>query len=184
LLECNWPLKVNDLYPVRTSVLVATINNCGKGALVFTKRNESLSNHPGQISFPGGKALKGENPKQTALREAKEEICLDPLKCEVLGCLPASQTLVGPFSIVPVVAIYKGDPSDFKASQDEVAEILIVNIEEFFDFKKHRTQFRVNKEGNLLEVHFFDTSKAVIWGATARIVVEFLKLFDSTLVAD
>lgn len=146
---------------------------------MFTKRTASLANHPGQVSFPGGKRQDDESPRETALREASEEIALNPQKCEVLGCLAPSLTLVGSFKIVPVVAIYHGNLDELIRNDDEVEMIFTVSLEEFFEPSSHRVVNRVTSRYGAFEVHYFDISKEVIWGATAKIVWDFLTLLTT-----
>src|SRR6266542_5878358 len=95
-----------SLAAVLVPILVAT----PEPRLVFTRRTETLSRHAGEISFPGGLADEGEPPAATALREAEEELGLQPSEVELLGALPAVHTHVSGILIVSFVGVLWRDP--------------------------------------------------------------------------
>src|SRR5690606_11931944 len=90
------------------AVLVALTEGAAGPDLVLTKRSSALRHHPGQIAFPGGKQDPGDpTPEAAALREAQEEIGLDPRQVELLGRMPAHETVTG-FMITPVIGRIRG----------------------------------------------------------------------------
>jgi 8-oxo-dGTP pyrophosphatase MutT (NUDIX family) len=84
------------------AVLVPVIAHAGGATVLLTRRADTLTSHSGQIAFPGGRHEPGETAVQTALREAHEEVGLDPAAVEVLGIMPAYRTGTG-FLITPVI---------------------------------------------------------------------------------
>jgi 8-oxo-dGTP pyrophosphatase MutT (NUDIX family) len=109
------------------SVLIPILRR-NPSSVLFTRRNADLSDHPGQISFPGGRAEPGDRDAvETALREAEEEIGLLRSKVEVLGTLPRYVTGTG-FVVDPVVALVDADV-DLSPDAGEVAEIFEVPLE-------------------------------------------------------
>jgi 8-oxo-dGTP pyrophosphatase MutT (NUDIX family) len=92
-------------------------------ALTFTVRASGLSRHPGEISFPGGLLDPGESPAQAALREAQEEIGLDPSLVDLLGALAPIHTHVSGILVVPFLGLIR-DPVGWTVSDAEIAEVL------------------------------------------------------------
>ncbi len=92
-------------------------------SLVFTVRAPGLSRHAGEISFPGGLLDPGETLAGAALREAREEIGLDPLQVELLGALPPIHTHVSGILVVPFVGVVVS-PVDWVVNDGEIAEVL------------------------------------------------------------
>jgi 8-oxo-dGTP pyrophosphatase MutT (NUDIX family) len=101
--------------------------------LVFTERRADLRRHAGEISFPGGRRdHPGEELLATALREAEEEIGLDPAGVEVVGALPPIGTFVTSYKVHPFVGLI-GDDLRFEANPSEVAAVLMFTIDELRD---------------------------------------------------
>ena len=143
-------------------------------AIPLTVRASGLARHAGQISLPGGAADSGETLAETALREAHEEIGLDPSNVTVLGELTPVWVLVSGFTLHPVVAVIHERP-EFLAAAGEVAEIVEVSLDDLRDASRIRRGTRV-REGIAVEYPYFDLMGHQVWGATAMILGEFICL--------
>ena len=139
------------------------------GAHVYlTKRSSALKHHPGQIAFPGGKQDEGDaNIAQTALREASEEIGLDPANVRVLGQMPVHETVTG-FVVTPVVAqVLK--PFTPKPEAGEVEEVFTTPLSHLMDPEQYQIQSR-RWRGSRRHYYTVPYGPYYIWGATARIL--------------
>ncbi len=161
------------------AVLVPLYLDGGAPYVVLTRRTDGLSQHPGQIAFPGGGIDPGDaDARETALREAEEEIGLARADVDVLGPLDPTETITR-FRVSPFVGRI---PSDypFRPSEREVAEILRLPLLEFLlpgaletsahpVFGQRRTVYGYTVRGQL------------VWGATGRIVHHLLELVGPLL---
>jgi 8-oxo-dGTP pyrophosphatase MutT (NUDIX family) len=143
-------------------------------AVPLTVRASGLARHAGQISLPGGAADPGETLAETALREASEEIGVDPSAITILGELTPVHVLVSGFTLHPVVGVAHTRPV-FTPAPGEVARILEVSLERLRDASHIRRGTRV-REGIAVEYPYFDLLGHQVWGATAMILGEFICL--------
>ena len=157
------------------AVLIPIFGHPEQPGLVFTERRSDLRRHPGEISFPGGRQ---DNPEEnliaTALREAEEEIGLDPGEVEVVGALPPVGTFATGFKVHPFVGLIPEGLS-FQPSPSEVAAILLFRLEEL------RAGFalrRLIRRGIPIRTATYLIGEHLIWGATARILAELLERLD------
>ncbi len=141
-------------------------------AVPLTVRASTLARHAGQISLPGGAAEPDETLAQAALREASEEIGIDPADVRVLGELTPVHVLVSGFTLHPVVGVTDARPA-FQAAPDEVDQIVEVRLEDLRDASRIRTGTRV-REGLAVEYPYFDLYGHQVWGATAMVLGEFI----------
>jgi len=150
----------------------------GEPYILFTKKSADVPHHKGQFSFPGGIVEERDGSRvETALREAWEEIRLPPDAVEVLGLLDDTATRATPFIITPVVGIVTRDVK-FQADGREIERVLEVPLETLRDPNIFRTELW-EREGTPHPVHFFTvTVEDVIWGATARILKQFLDVVE------
>jgi len=111
----------------RLAAVLALILETPTPSLLFTVRASGLSRHAGEISFPGGLQDPGESLVATALREAQEEIGLDPVLPEVLGALPAVHTHVSAILVVPFVAVLNQAPA-LRVSAAEITDVLMFPV--------------------------------------------------------
>src|SRR5687767_8999395 len=151
------------LYPSETGV-----------AMPLTVRASGLARHAGQISLPGGATDEGETLAQTALREASEEIGVDPAAVRILGELTPVHVIVSGFTLHPVVGVTDRRP-DFQAAPHEVDEILEVSLDDLRDASRIRVGTRM-REGVAVEYPYFDLLGHQVWGATAMVLGEFVCL--------
>jgi len=143
-------------------------------ALPLTVRASHLKRHAGQISLPGGATDEGETPTQAALREAYEEIGVDPARIRILGQLTPVYVLVSGFTLHPIVGITDERP-DFKPAAHEVEEVIEVSIEDLQDASNIRRGTRT-REGIAIEYPYFDLRGNHVWGATAMILGELISI--------
>lgn len=155
--------------PLRPAAVLVGVHATPIGPeLVLTKRSSRLRHHPGQIAFPGGKLDKGDDgPVAAALREAREEIGLDPGNVEVLGELPSHDTVTN-FRVTPILARIR---SDFSAVPEagEVAEVFRVPLAHVSDPARFRVESRLWR-GQRRFYYVVPYGPYYIWGATARIL--------------
>ncbi|WP_375259071.1 CoA pyrophosphatase [Citreimonas sp.] len=149
-------------------VLVAFVEQGDALALVLTKRSSRLKHHPGQIAFPGGKQEETDaDVIAAALREAHEEVGLSPDAVEVLGPLPAHETVTG-FLMTPVVGLIRG-PFAPVAEPGEVDEVFTVPFDHVTDPARFTRQAR-RWRGTRRHYYTVPFGPYYIWGATARIL--------------
>lgn len=161
------------------AVLVGLIDRPLGPTLLLTERAAHLPHHPGQISFPGGRLERGEDPLQAALREAREEVGLDAHQADVLGRLPAQITGTG-FVVTPIVAWLDAsfaalpDPSEVQAAFEVPLEHLLVA-------SNHRRQQHERWGTRLIGDEFYFEAYR-IWGATAAILRRLIEVIDEKTI--
>jgi 8-oxo-dGTP pyrophosphatase MutT (NUDIX family) len=137
--------------------------------VLLTQRTAHLRDHAGQISFPGGRCeTMDASPEATALREAQEEVGLDPAQVEILGRLPEYRTGTA-FSITPVVALVS-PPLNLKLDDFEVAEAFEPPLGFLLDRNNHR-RHKIEYQGAWREYYAMPWEGYYIWGATAGMLV-------------
>lgn len=144
--------------------------------IVLTRRTDSLDNHRGQISFPGGSFDPGEDAVCAALREAWEELGIDPAKLDVLGDLSPLYIPPSGFCIYPVVAHSPARP-DFVPNTGEVAEVLEVPLAHLLDPATRGEEMWMIR-GEDTWVPFYRVGHHKVWGATAMVLCELLSLLS------
>ena len=144
----------------------------GEVHLLLTVRASSLPHHSGQVSLPGGAVEAGEGVEAAALREAAEEVGLDPGGVEVVGQLSPLHIPVSGFVLNPVVAVSRERPATRPAAH-EVARIVEVPLTHLADPLALRLRLRMH-DGRAYEVPYFAVDGEQLWGATAMVVGELL----------
>jgi 8-oxo-dGTP pyrophosphatase MutT (NUDIX family) len=165
----------NALQPLKdAAVLLLVVNHRSDPTVVFTQRTAHLADHAGQISFPGGRVDEGDaNAEATALREAREEIGLDPAKVDLLGRLPDYRTSTG-FCVTPVVG-WAEPPLAYCPHPHEVADVFEVPLAFLLDPRNHRYESAFYK-GRLRNYWALPFGDRFIWGATAGMLVTFQRI--------
>jgi 8-oxo-dGTP pyrophosphatase MutT (NUDIX family) len=155
------------------AVLVPLVWENDEWHLLFTRRTDKVESHKGQVSFPGGACDEGETtPEQTALREADEEIGLNPNNVIVLGRL-ANMITISHFRVTPVVGVIKW-PTVFRLGEHEVARVFTIPLG-WLANSSNRWQFHMEgRKRSLIAYHPYDGE--LLWGATARMTVDFLNV--------
>ena len=154
-------------------MLVPLFQRGGHWHVLLTKRADRVKHHKGQISFPGGVVDEtDEDMVTTALRETYEEIGIPRGDVEILGQLDDAFTVSSGYLITPIVA-HIAYPYPFSVNEDEIEEIIEVPLEAFLE--EDRWVEETYSNGNrTVQSHRFEYEGKVIWGATARIMRQFL----------
>lgn len=161
-----------------SAVLVPLYEERGELQVVLTRRSWHLRTHRGEVSFPGGRAEPGESPLQTALREAAEEVALDPAAVEPLGELDHLTTVTRRAYIVPVLGLLPSRP-ELRPNDAEVDAVLHVPVAELLADEVFREE-RWGPPELARPVYFFDLPGDTVWGATAAMLRELLAVLTGT----
>ncbi|MEO8465777.1 MAG: CoA pyrophosphatase [Gammaproteobacteria bacterium] len=159
------------------SVLLMLVERAAGLTVVFTERAAHLKDHAGQVSLPGGRIRTGESAVDAALREAHEEIDLQPSDVEVLGALDELLTGTG-FLIKPVVGYVAAGPFVATPDPTEVASVFEVPLT-FIANPKNITATYRERLGARFRTHELHHSGHRIWGATAAILVNFTDIISN-----
>ena len=156
------PAAGGVLHP--SAVLVAIVEHAGAPTVLLTQRSAEMTRHAGQVAFPGGRAEPGERPWETALREAHEEIGLDPDLVEVAGLSSAYETVTG-FQVTPVVGFVRpGFELTVNASEVEaVFEVPLAQLLARESYERRSLEWK----GAPRYFYAMPFEDRLIWGATA-----------------
>jgi 8-oxo-dGTP pyrophosphatase MutT (NUDIX family) len=188
---CTWPREAHDRRALKISaaretssgqipaaVLVPLFLDARTQAahVVLTRRRTDLRRHAGEISFPGGRQdPHDEQLRDTALREAEEEIGLDRSQVDVLGELTPVSTFATNYLIHPFVGTIPA-PGAWRPSPLEVDAVLELPLRAV---REGRTRTRLERRGISFETDAYVVDEHLIWGATARIIAELLERADA-----
>jgi 8-oxo-dGTP pyrophosphatase MutT (NUDIX family) len=172
------PPELSARRPRQAAVLLPIFDEGQGPSLLFIRRAPTLRTHGGEIAFPGGSVdAQDRDAVMTALREAREEIGLDPARVEVLGLLLPSFTLVTNFVITPVVGFLPEGPGRLTLQTGEVAELIRASLPALADPRIFHSEVW-ETAGLRRTVYFYDYGAYRIWGATARILHQLLSLLE------
>jgi 8-oxo-dGTP pyrophosphatase MutT (NUDIX family) len=157
---------------INAAVLVPLYLRRGRLHAVFTRRQDDLRRHPGEISFPGGRYDEGEpDLRATALREAHEEIGLPGDAVDIIGALQPTSTIATGYAVYPFVGLIEAGRT-WTPSAGEVAEVLELPLDALLAGYARR---RLIRRGMPIRTDTYQVGDHLIWGATARILAD---LFD------
>ncbi|NIA54798.1 CoA pyrophosphatase [Massilia sp. TW-1] len=169
LWEPELPEDLRQRFPElrRAAVLIPIVRRADGLTVLLTQRTEHLTNHAGQVSFPGGRAEEFDSsPIETALRETEEEIGLTRRHVEIIGVLPDHVT-ASAYIVTPVVGLV-APPFDLTAESNEVADIFEVPLRFLMDGTNHqRMSFDLPDGAGRRSFYAMPYERFFIWGATA-----------------
>ncbi len=153
------------------AVLVPVIPHASGARLLYTRRPNDLPQHPGQVSFPGGRRDTGEDPEACALREFEEELGVPRARVEVMGALPCRDSSTG-FCVHPIVGVVH-DASGLRPDPREVECVFEVPLAQLC--QSERWEEREVQRGALRRKSpHFAVADTWIWGLTARITLDLI----------
>jgi 8-oxo-dGTP pyrophosphatase MutT (NUDIX family) len=155
------------------AVLCAVFEDDGEAQVVLTRRSSRLRSHTGQVSFPGGRLDPGETALACALREAREEVGLDPAAVDVFARLSTVRIMANPAPILPFVGALARRPF-LHPSPAEVERAFTVTLTELSDPEVYREEIWTTPDGAERHMYFFELIGDTVWGATARMLYELL----------
>ncbi|MFW5938044.1 MAG: NUDIX hydrolase [Halanaeroarchaeum sp.] len=156
------------------AVLVPVIERPSGAHLLFIKRGDHLGEHPGQMGFPGGGHEPSDaNLRETAIREANEEVGLRREEIDFVGQLDDTRT-TSRYAVTPFVA--RVPDRVYHPDRREVSEVAILPVDELTDHENYEAERREHPRYGDVLVHFFTVDGYTVWGATGRMLVHFLEL--------
>ena len=164
-----------DVHLKCAAVLVPLVFFQNEWHVLYTRRTDRVESHKGQVSFPGGACDEGETtPEETALREADEEIGIHPSHVRVIGKLSRMVT-ISKYRVTPVVGVIQF-PYAFKTSGAEVARVFTMPLAWLANRNNYWEFSMPGSDRSVIVYHPFDGE--LLWGATARMTVNFLKILE------
>lgn len=157
-----------DLALTPAAVLVPLVEHASGLTVLLTRRADTLRAHTGQVAFPGGRCEAGETPWETALREAHEEVGLDPGQVILAGLSTRYQTMSG-FDITPVVGFVRPGFT-LRPNPDEVADVFETPFDLLMDGKAYERRSRELPDGKVRHYYALPYGQQLIWGATASML--------------
>ena len=156
----------------RSAVLLPLWDEGGEARILLTRRTAWLRSHSGQVAFPGGRVEPGESLVDAALREAWEEVGIDPRAVEVIGALGRLHTISSQSGIYPFIGVLPARP-ELSPNAGEVDRVFDVALGELVtDGVFHEEVWGVG--GIERPIYFFEVAGETVWGATARMLYELL----------
>jgi 8-oxo-dGTP pyrophosphatase MutT (NUDIX family) len=170
--------KLSDRGLTEAAVLVPIFCKDGEYHILFTQRSDQVQHHKGQISFPGGARSKTDaSLLDTALRESWEEIGVEAKDVEILGELDDTPTTISHFNISPFVALIPY-PHEFRLNHYEIDGIFSVPVSALSHEANKKGEYSTFGD-DVSADYLYEYDGKIIWGATARIVQQFLEVWKS-----
>ena len=170
LLESDLPGE--GIQPaIPAAVLIAVTDRSDPG-VILTVRRDHMRTHAGQIAFPGGRIDPGESATEAALREAEEELALDPARVDVIGDLAPYRTVTG-YAVTPVIGVMAPD-LPLKAQEAEVADWFEAPLAFLLDPANHQRRSALF-QGQERHYYEIDWNGRRIWGATAAMTINLAR---------
>jgi len=157
-----------------SAVLIGLFQSAKGVEVILTRRSHQLTNHRGEISFPGGRLDEGETVIAAALRETQEEIGINPSEAQIIAELSAMSTVVSNSHIVPVVARFEQRP-EMRPMNSEVDRVFTVPLSELTRSDTYSQEYWKFPDREL-QINFFYLDDETIWGATARMLLQVMNL--------
>ena len=172
------PLDIGQYRPAAVLILLYRVD--GETYLLLTRRTDNLEVHSGQICFPGGSCNADDyDIRATALREAAEEVGVDPAAVEIIAELDHMIT-ISDFHVTPILGVLRDGAVDFRPNPDEVAEIIEVPVAVLLNPQSKTFEQRQSRSGGLANFPVFVYQSHRVWGATARMLEAFLNIAQAT----
>lgn len=166
----------------RAAVLLLLVHAGGEAALLLTKRSQNVERHKGQVSLPGGVVESDETPLDAALRETAEEIGVRAKDVTVLGMLDDEKTVVSGFMLTPFVGAIPY-PYPLRASPAEVHSVLEAPLRTLLDPQNVRAEIWTDGSAPRT-MYVYTVAGDIVWGATARVIMQFLRKVFGEAVPD
>jgi 8-oxo-dGTP pyrophosphatase MutT (NUDIX family) len=179
-LITDFPVGLLNGPPRPAAVLIPLFYENNAWHVLFIRRTSSLAEHSGQVAFPGGRSDSGDlDSLNTALRESQEEIGLNPDDVIVLGHINELLTITN-YQVMPFVGVIPW-PYPFRRAESEVARIFSIPLDWLVDPTNHEERHRILPEPYPpINVIYFQTyDSEVLWGVTARLVLDFVAHLNS-----
>jgi 8-oxo-dGTP pyrophosphatase MutT (NUDIX family) len=167
--------KLSDKTQTPAAVLLAITDNADNPQVILTRRSQHLSTHKGQVAFPGGKAESfDKDPEATAVREAHEEIGLDPVSVQVVGQMGQVLSRQG-FVVTPIVGVVpENQVASLVPNLDELDRIFTVPISFLVNNRPVMDEISISEGVQQVPSFYYEDYR--IWGMTAFILAEFVNL--------
>jgi 8-oxo-dGTP pyrophosphatase MutT (NUDIX family) len=171
LLRPDETIKLKSVGGVEAAVLIPIYARGDGLVTVFTERRADLRRHAGEVSFPGGRRDPGEDLRDTALREAEEEIGLKRELVTIVGALPPTPTFVTNYAVYPFVGLIEPGGT-FMANPSEVEAVVELGLSDLIAGFERK---RLIRRGVPIRTATYTVQGHFIWGATARILEGLLE---------
>ena len=173
---------INNQTLVPAAVLIPFLKIEEAWHLLFTRRNENLTVHSGQVAFPGGRTdPEDHNPESTALREANEEIGLNPSDVRILGKLNGFITITN-YIVTPVVGTIPW-PYPLQMAAEEVSKVFTIPLDWLSNPENYQERRRILPDpyGQMPVIYYHPYQDEVLWGVSARLTLSLIQVLESNL---